>query len=110
MSVPPETQTILNTFATNLTLFAHNVEIINQGNTRAVQDLSRSVAQLVETTSTSIAHTHEQLGAVAIALQHPLNNNAPELQQLVQTLTQLPPALQQDQPQLRPALKLDPPT
>ena len=81
MSVPPETQTILNTFATNLTQFAHNVEIINQGSARAVQDLSRSVAQLVETTSTSIERAQEQLGA---------NTPAQEFQQLAQTLHQLP--------------------
>ena len=32
MSAPPETQSLLHTFAHNLTQFAQNVEIINQGN------------------------------------------------------------------------------
>ena len=101
MSLPPETQTILNTFATNLTQFAYNVEIINRGNARAVQDLSRSVTQLVETHSTSIAQTQEQLGAVDITPQHPLNAPVPDLTPL---LTQL--AAQHT----HSALKLDPPT
>ena len=101
MSATPETQDILHTLARDLTQFAQNVEIINQGNARAVQDLSHSVTQLVETTSTRIAQTQEQLGAVAFALQHPLNAPAPDLTPL---LTQL--AAQHT----HSALKLDPPT
>ena len=53
----------------------------------------------METTSTSIAQTQEQLGAVTIALQHPLN--APDLTPL---LTQLVAQ------HTHSALKLDPPT
>ena len=86
MSATPETQDILQSFARNLTQFPQNVEVINQGNARAVQDLSHSVTQLVETTSTSIAQTQEQLGAVFIALQNPLHAPAPDLTPL---LTQL---------------------
>ena len=89
MSAAPETQSLLHTFTQNLTQFAQSV--INQGNARAVQDLTQSVTQLAATTSTSIERTQEQLGAV----QHPLNTPAPELQQLVQTLHHLPAALQQ---------------
>ena len=55
----------------------------------------------METTSTSIAQTQEQLGAVALALQHPLNAPAPDLAPL---LTQLAAE------HTHSALKLDPPT
>ena len=55
----------------------------------------------METTSTSIAQTQKQLGAVATALKHPLNAPAPDLAPL---LTQL--AAQHT----HSALKLDPPT
>ena len=55
----------------------------------------------METTSTSIAQTQEQLGAVALALQHPLNAPAPDLAPLH---TQL--VAQHN----HSALKLDPPT
>ena len=101
MSAAPETQSILHTFAQNLTQFAQNVKFLNQGNACAVQDLPHSVTQLVETTSTSIAQTQEQLGAVVIAIQHPLNAPAPDLAPF---LTQL--AAQHT----HSALKLDPPT
>ena len=98
MPAAPDTQDIRHTFARNLTQVAQNVEIINQGNARAVQHLSQSVTQLVETTSTSIAQTQERLGAVALALQHPLNAPVPDLSPL---LTQLVAQ------QTHSALKLD---
>ena len=60
---------MLHSFATNLEKFAHHVEQLSQGNARAVQDLSRTVTELATTTATSIDGTHEQLGAVAIALE-----------------------------------------
>ena len=102
MSAPPDTQTMFQSFATNLEKFAHHAEQLSQGNARAVQDMSRTVTELATSTATSIDRTHEQLSAVAFALAN--TPNAAPAQDLAPLLSQL--AAQQ----AHSALKLDPPT
>ena len=53
MSAPPETQSILHTFAQNLTQIAQNVEIINQGNARPLTTGVVTSANGAESSSSS---------------------------------------------------------
>ena len=102
MSAPPDTPTMLHSFATNLEKFAHHVEQLSQGNARAVQDMSRTVTELATSTATSIDRTHDQLGAVAAVLANAPNAApAPDLAPFLQQLTNQ---------HAHSALKLDPPT
>ena len=87
-----------------LTSFAQNVNVLGHNTTQAVRDLAAQLHATNETAAAQIVAVTQHLGAA------PNPTPAPELQQLVQTLAQLPAALHQAQQPPRPTLKLDPPS
>ena len=102
MDAPSETQSIIHQSTAHLNMFAQNVNAQATNTNTAVRELTQAVTHLATTTSTSIAQTQEQLGAVALALQHPINAPAPDLTPLLTRLAEAQTAQ-------RPALKIDPP-